>query len=149
MKNILVLILFIATMLFAIPQNALAQYQCVKQTCTPDPNGSFQTEKACLDACGAENALCKRGFEPACNFTSICKVYGFTINVATTAAGLLALAMGIYGSFKYLTANGATEELAKAQTVIVNAIIGLVIVVVAYSVTRIILTVTDVGTICF
>ncbi|MEI7653416.1 MAG: hypothetical protein WCJ70_04060 [bacterium] len=64
-------------------------------------------------------------------------------------AGLLALAMGIFGSFKYMTANGVTEELTKAQTGIINAIIGLVIVVVAYGVTRIILTVTDVGTICF
>ncbi len=65
------------------------------------------------------------------------------------AAGLIALLMGLYGAFKYLTANGVSEELTKAQTVIINAIIGLVIVVVAYSVTRIILTVTDVGTICF
>jgi hypothetical protein len=151
MKKIIAICLLFISVICCNPPNVHAQaFECntVNQQCTPDITGKYPDFQSCEYDC-KKNSLCKRGFEPACNFTSICKVYGFAINLATVAAGLLALAMGIYGSFKYLTANGVTEDLAKAQTVIVNAMIGLVIVVVAYSVTRVILTVTEVGTICF
>ena len=152
MKYIFILFLLFVSVTSYVPLAHAQAFECNAKTqqCAPDVAGKFADLKSCERACDpSKNALCARGFEPACNFTSICKTYGFVINTATMVAGLFALAMGIYGSFKYMTANGVTEELTNAQTMIVNAMIGLVIVVVAYSITRIILTVTDVGTICF
>lgn len=150
MKDIFILFLLFVSVTSYVPHAHAQAFECNAKTqqCSSDIAGKYPNLQLCEDDC-KKNALCKRGFEPACSFTSICKTYGFVINIATSAAGLLALAMGIFGSFKYMTANGVTEELTKAQTVIINAIIGLVLVVVAYSITRIILTVTDVGTICF
>lgn len=137
------------------PANAL-DYKCQRDSapanvkgvkCVPAPNdGQFETMVLCNDQC---NRLCARGFSPACNFTSICKVYGFAINFMSVGAGLVALMVLLYGAYRYVMGKGEAEEISKAQAILINAGIGLVLVVVAYSLTRLVLALLQVDTVCF
>lgn len=128
---------------------AAKEYSCDQNTntCARVPLGQFDSLAECKKSC--TNILCDRGFEPACNFTSVCKTYAFAINFVTMLAAILTLVFFLYGTYKYLTAKGAAEDISKAVSVIINAGAGLLIVVIAYSVTRVLLTATGVGTACF
>ncbi|MFC1618000.1 hypothetical protein ACFL2B_01820 [Patescibacteria group bacterium] len=46
--------------------------------------------------------------------------------------GAVAVIFIIFGGFRYITASGNTEQMTKAKEILIKAIIGLVIVVVAY-----------------
>ncbi len=137
------------------PANAL-DYKCQRDSapanvkgvrCVPAPNdGQFETMVLCDEQC---NRLCARGFNPACNFTSVCKVYGFAINLTSVGAGLLALMLVLYGTYRYVMGKGEPEAITTAQSIIINAGVGLILVVVAYSLTRIVLALLQVGSICF
>lgn len=50
--------------------------------------------------------------------------------------GVLFLCFIIYSGFIWMTANGATEKVKKAKTIILNTIIGLIIVVLAYAISE-------------
>lgn len=50
------------------------------------------------------------------------------------AAGVIAFAYLIYSGFIYLTAGGNAESAKKGQTGILNAIIGLIIIALAYTI---------------
>lgn len=50
-------------------------------------------------------------------------------------ASILFFMIFIYGGYRWMTAGGADEKINKAKTVIRNAIIGLVIVITAYTIT--------------
>ncbi len=127
---------------------ALANAQGTKYAvaCHLDPAGSFSTFDQCKEGC---NSLCARGFKPSCNFTSVCKVYGFAINFMSVGAGLVALIVLLYGAYRYVMGKGEAEEISKAQAILINAGIGLVLVVVAYSLTRLVLALLQVDTVCF
>ena len=61
-------------------------------------------------------------------------------NVATTvvmAAGILLFGMLIFGGITWLTAQGNEDQVEKAQRIISNAVIGLVIVIAAFFITQI------------
>ncbi len=139
------------------PVNAIG-WECVRDAnhikngvkdgvnCTVTVSGNFATIRECEDVC---NRLCARGFSPACNFTSVCKVYGFAINLMSVGAGLVALMVLLYGAYRYVMGKGVAEEISKAQAILINAGIGLVLVVVAYSLTRLVLALLQVDTVCF
>lgn len=64
-------------------------------------------------------------------------------NIITPAlglAGVLFFVLFIYGGFMWMTARGNTTQAEKAKTILMNTIIGLVIVLTAYAVTRFIFT---------
>jgi hypothetical protein len=46
-------------------------------------------------------------------------------------AGIVALAFIIYGAFQFVTSQGNSENAAKAQTTIINALIGLAVAITA------------------
>jgi len=134
-----------------------ASFSCIKDSnrlntvgakCILDLNGQgqFDTLERCDEGC---NRLCARGFNPACNFTSVCKVYGFAINLTSVGAGLLALMLVLYGTYRYVMGKGEPEAITTAQSIIINAGVGLILVVVAYSLTRLVLALLQVGSICF
>ncbi len=50
--------------------------------------------------------------------------------------GAVAVIMIIFGGFRYITASGNTDMMNKAKEILIKAIIGLVIVIVAYVVVR-------------
>jgi len=49
--------------------------------------------------------------------------------------GIVAISLVIYGGFLWMTAGGSPERLAKAKKVLINALIGLAIILLAFSIT--------------
>ncbi len=62
------------------------------------------------------------------------KVITFAIQIVFLVAGLAALVYLLWGALDWLMSEGQKEKLSKAQSKIVNAIIGLLLVVVAFTV---------------
>jgi len=63
------------------------------------------------------------------------EVVGMVINVALSLVGLIFLILMVYAGFLWMTARGEEEPVKKAQKIIINSLIGLVIVVSAYAIT--------------
>ncbi len=57
--------------------------------------------------------------------------------------GLVSVIMMIYGGYRYLTAGGNEESVDKAKTVIKNALVGLIIVVLSYAIALFVFTITQ------
>jgi len=55
------------------------------------------------------------------------------VKTALTLVGAIALAMLVYGGFLYVTAAGDESQIKKAKTVIIYAIIGIIVIGLAYS----------------
>ncbi len=66
-------------------------------------------------------------------------VVGTAITLAFGVAGLVAVVYLILGGFNYVTAGGDPEAVEGAKTTIVNAIIGLVIILVSYLIVQFIM----------
>ena len=60
-------------------------------------------------------------------------------------AGILLFAYIIYGGFLYLTAAGNEESLKKGGQAIVNALIGIVILAIAYTLARLVIQIVSQG----
>lgn len=54
--------------------------------------------------------------------------------------GAVAVLFIIYGGFRYITAQGNSQQMDTAKNIIIKAIIGLVIVVVAYVIVNVVVT---------
>lgn len=76
-------------------------------------------------------------FAPA-KFTNIASLINIILPFLMGGAALIFLAMALFGAFTWLTSGGNSENLAKANKTFINAIIGFVIVVFAYALTKII-----------
>ncbi|MBU2566836.1 pilin [Patescibacteria group bacterium] len=64
---------------------------------------------------------------------------GRIINIALGFIGILLLVYLVYGGFLWMTSGGSDEGVKKAQTMIKNAVIGLVIVVAAFAISNFVL----------
>lgn len=58
------------------------------------------------------------------------------INVALGLIGIVLVVLILYGGFVYMTSGGAEDKIATAKKIITNAIIGLVIILSAWAITR-------------
>ncbi len=65
---------------------------------------------------------------------------GNVIGTLLSLVGVLLLVLLIYAGFLYMTASGNMEQVKKAQGMIRNAIIGLIIIVAAYAITNFVLS---------
>ncbi|MFA6130813.1 MAG: hypothetical protein WC730_00930 [Patescibacteria group bacterium] len=54
--------------------------------------------------------------------------------------GIVFLAFTIYAGFLWMTAGGEAEKTKKAQTLLMNAVIGLIIILAAYAITNFVMT---------
>lgn len=70
---------------------------------------------------------------------------GSALTAVTYGAGVLLFIYLVMGGFKYLTAGGDEKAIQEAKKIITNAVIGLVIVVVAWFVVAIVQTVLGFG----
>jgi amino acid transporter len=61
------------------------------------------------------------------------------INVALTILGLLLVVLIIFAGFRWMTAGGNEDTVKNAQGILKNAIIGLIIIILAWSISRFIL----------
>ncbi|MDO8511668.1 MAG: pilin [bacterium] len=53
------------------------------------------------------------------------------VNYVLIIVGVLALAFLVYGGFLYITSHGDTQQVDKAKTTIINAVIGIVVIGIA------------------
>ncbi len=58
------------------------------------------------------------------------------ISVALGLLGIVAVVLVIYAGFKWMTAGGNEENASSARKILFSAVIGLVIILAAYSITR-------------
>jgi ABC-type spermidine/putrescine transport system permease subunit II len=76
-------------------------------------------------------------FAPA-KFTNLASFLNILLPLTMVGAALIFLVMALFGGFTWLTSGGSQENLAKAQKTFINAIIGLVIVIFAFVLTKVI-----------
>ncbi|TSC65712.1 MAG: Uncharacterized protein G01um101477_369 [Candidatus Doudnabacteria bacterium Gr01-1014_77] len=67
------------------------------------------------------------------------------INIILSISASLAILFVVIGGFKYITSNGNEEAASKGRQTLVNAIIGLVIIILAYTIVRIAVNTTSSG----
>ena len=71
---------------------------------------------------------------------SLPSVIGKILQVVLSFLGLIALIIIVYGGFMWMTAGGAEEKVKKAKDLMINGIIGLVIIILAYAIASFIIT---------
>lgn len=75
-----------------------------------------------------------------CNGSAcLIEIIGNVVAVAIQFAGVILLCYLLYAGFLYMTAGGESKDVQKAQDMIKNAVIGLVIVVISFAVSRFVL----------
>lgn len=70
------------------------------------------------------------------------RVTGWVLGIV----GAIAVLFIIYGGFRYITAQGNSQQMDTAKNIIIKAIIGLVVVVVAYVIVQVVVTAMVSGT---
>lgn len=73
-----------------------------------------------------------------CSEGSIASIFRLIINWALAIAFIAAVIVLIYGGFKYITSAGNATSAADGKTAIVNALIGIVIIVLSYIIVQIV-----------
>lgn len=63
------------------------------------------------------------------------------ISLALSLMGAIFLVLAIYGGYNWMTARGNEEQVEKAKKTITNAVIGLIIVLAAYAMVRLVVDV--------
>lgn len=66
-------------------------------------------------------------------------IIGSIINIALGFLGIVLLVYLLYGGFLWMTSGGSEDGVKKAQTMIKNAVIGLVIIVAAFAISNFVL----------
>ena len=82
----------------------------------------------------AKKAAEGAGFQTAQNLEPE-PIIGQVIKVFLSFLGVIFFLLVIYGGFLWMTAGGNTDQVAKARKIIINATIGLAIVLFAYAIT--------------
>jgi hypothetical protein len=108
-----ILVICLAVVLVAAPFLAAAQFQ------SPDPGGT-----GLEGGIGSETTL--TGF--------ILRV----INIALALAGLIAVLFLIIGGFRYITAGGNEDAAGSAKKIILNAVIGIIVIILSFVVVRVV-----------
>jgi len=73
-----------------------------------------------------------------CSEGSIAAIFKLIINWALAIAFIAAVIMLIVGGFRYITSAGNTDSATKGKNAIVNALIGIVIIVLSYIIVQIV-----------
>ncbi len=71
---------------------------------------------------------------------TIPEIVGGLINVALSIIGFVFLGLALYSGFKWMTAQGNEKDVTKARDTLINATIGIVLIVAAYAITSFIFT---------
>ena len=90
------------------------------------------TPPAPLEDYGLKDTACKAGLP--CGDVSAVEIVAVVIQSVVGIAGVLAVIMLLYGGSLWLTSAGNEEKIKKARKLITNAVIGLVIILTAFSV---------------
>lgn len=88
-----------------------------------------------LGAGDAGQAAAKAGYSDTTSGTTFAENLGLAIRLALELVGVIFLAQMVYAGYLWMTAQGEEEQVKKSQTMIKQSIVGLIIVVGAYSIT--------------
>lgn len=134
MRKIVLLLLAILTIFFLVnPANVSA----VPQGSDCDP---AKTECDQGLACDSKTKKCVPGIAieaPKQGFASLGNAISNILVVAFAVAALAVLVMLILGSFEWITSGGDKEAVGKARGRIINALIGLAVLAIAFALTRV------------
>ncbi|KKQ27556.1 MAG: hypothetical protein US42_C0008G0067 [Candidatus Magasanikbacteria bacterium GW2011_GWC2_37_14] len=83
----------------------------------------------------AGQAAVKAGYEGNTSEITFSQNIGTVINAALSLVGVIFLVLMVYAGYLWMTARGSEEEITKAKGIIIAAMIGLILVVGAYSIT--------------
>lgn len=85
---------------------------------------------------GREDALgkCMPYIDPAKGFAGLLPIGVAVLDILLRLAGLIAVAFIVYAGFQYITSQGEPEQTTKAKDGLINAVVGLVIVVISTAV---------------
>lgn len=78
-------------------------------------------------------------------FTNLSDAIGKIFNISITVAGVIFVLLFLFGGIQYLAAAGNEENTNKAKKLLVDAVVGLVIVVVSWAVGTYILQLLGIG----
>lgn len=70
--------------------------------------------------------------------TTVSEIAGTAIGAVLSLLGVVFIILIIYGGFLWMTDQGNEEQVTKAKTIIRNSIIGLIIVVSAYAIYKVV-----------
>jgi len=87
-----------------------------------------------LDLIGRAQAVTARDFVPISPIpgsTGLMDIIARTVNAVLLLAGAIAVIYLIYGGILYITAGGDAEKATKGRTALINAIIGIIIILLA------------------
>ena len=73
---------------------------------------------------------------PGAGQEQLATIIGTLINGALAISGVIFLVLIIYGGFRWMTAQGAPDEIEKAKEIIRSAIIGIVLLALAFAITN-------------
>lgn len=118
-KNLITLTLFIGLIVFILP-------------ITADAAQTFESGKTLPATVAGTAGLGTTG--------SLAGTIGSAIGAALAFVGSLFIILVIYGGILWMTAGGKDEQVTKGRKYIINATIGLVIVVLAYVITAFVMT---------
>ena len=76
--------------------------------------------------------------DPSGNVTGVAKLASDIILILTGVAGIVAIIFIIIGGFKFLTSSGDEKKLASATSTLTYAIIGLVVVILAFVIIKVV-----------
>jgi hypothetical protein len=86
------------------------------------------------------------GFSTTTTDTTLSENIGSIIKYLLSFLGVIFIILTIYGGFLWMTAAGDSEQITKAKDIIKSSIIGLIIIVAAYSLTYTLLSYVFVST---
>jgi hypothetical protein len=96
---------------------------------TPCSRGSAQADSAVCTAADKGNRSDK-------NNNAILNTIRAATNIVASVTGVFAVVMIILGGFSYVTSGGNAERSANARRQIINSVIGLAVVALAWTITR-------------
>ena len=176
MRKYLFVILYTSYfILFLSTGNVSAKWECdpnvridpttTAPRCVENDTGTFDSLRECLrgknnvippdeetdpniNKCVNDPRWTMRNFA-ALNFWSVGKVLSLAVPLTVALGAGVCLVFLLFGAYRYITSAGEQKQITDATSTMTYAVIGLVVVVVAYAVVRTILMVTRVNTFGF
>lgn len=74
------------------------------------------------------------GYQSEASYGGLPKLVGTIINIFLSIMGVLFTVLMVYGGYTWMTSYGAEAKVTKAKNLIVDAVIGLIIVMAAYAI---------------
>jgi hypothetical protein len=142
------IIVFIALIFCLTPQLAVAQQQTDPVTGRPVQQGGPQRPANCVDNppyCTGQfceiNGICvpiPKVTSGAAGANTVFELVSIVLRWLFTFAGIIATVFIIIGGYQYLTSGGNEESAEKGKKTLINAVIGLVAVILAITIVTIV-----------